>query len=185
MNLFIRFIRIIIHALFRSKIGVFEDSIVTFRVFPHDLDYNLHMTNSRYHSMTDLARVDRLIRSDMNKFLSQNQYGTVLGSSYIRFRRSLPLFQKVTIRTRFLGYDEKWFYIEHYFESKGALVASSIVKAIFTKNGKSIPVVELLKEFAPDADFSKYTNLPQYVHDWVHMECNMKQALAEEYTNDA
>lgn len=185
MNLFIRFIRIMIHSLFRSKVGVFEDSTVTFRVFPHDLDYNFHMTNSRYHSLTDLARVDRLIRTGMNKFLVQNKCGTVLGSSYIRFRRSLSVFQKVTVRTRFLGYDEKWFYIEHYFESKGVLVASSIVKAIFTKNGKPIPAVDFLKEFAPYSDFSDYKKLPTYVHDWVHMEGNMKQALAGEYTNDS
>ena len=185
MNLFIRFIRIVIHALFRAKIPVFGDSTVNFRVFPHDLDYNLHMTNSRYHSMTDLARVDRLIRSGMNKFMVKNKYGTVLGSSYIRFRRSLSAFQKVTVRTRFLGYDEKWFYIEHYFESKGALVASSIVKAIFTKNGRSVPALDLLKEFAHDTDFSEYKKLPPYVHDWIRMEGTMKQALAEEYTNEA
>lgn len=185
MNLFIRFIRIVIHALFRPKIPVFGDSLVTFWVLPHDLDYNLHMTNSRYHSMTDLARVDRLIRSGLNKFMAQNKYGTVLGSSYIRFRRSLSVFQKVTVRTRFLGYDERWFYIEHYFESKGALIASSIVKAIFTKNGKSVPAMDFLKEFAPDSDFSAYKKLPPYVHDWIKMEGTMKQALAEEYTNEA
>ena len=149
MNLLLRFLRIVIQAFFREKVSPFKESTVSFRVFFHDLDYNFHMTNSRYHSMSDLARVDSLMRSGLGRFLAKNGYGTVLGSSYIRFRRSLQLFQKVTVRTRLVGFDTKWFYIEHYFESNGQLIASSIIKGIFIKQGKSVKIEQVLKEFLP------------------------------------
>ncbi|MGN6670342.1 MAG: thioesterase family protein [Candidatus Nucleicultricaceae bacterium] len=185
MNLWLRFIRIFIHAFFRERLKPLQDSKVCFRIYPHDLDYNRHMTNSRYHSLSDLARIDGLIRSGLGKFLVKNGYGTVLGSSYIRFRRGLKLFQKLDLRTRFVGYDDKWFYMEHHFESGDQLIACSIVKATFTKGGKSMRTEDVFKQFIPDHEYKKYATVPSYIHDWIQMEIDLKTALSKEYNNES
>jgi acyl-CoA thioesterase FadM len=178
MNLILRFWRIIIQALFRRHIGVFEDSIVYFRVLPHDLDFNLHMTNSRYLSVMDLARVDRLVRTGLGKLVFQEKWGTVLGASYIRFRKSLNLFQKYAIRTQVIGVDEKWFYIQHLFEVKGQIVAMGFVKALFLKKGKSIPTKNVIMALGDKDDFKAPPKPPLYIKEWIEMEENFKKALA-------
>ncbi|KAB2834441.1 MAG: thioesterase, partial [Caedimonadaceae bacterium] len=136
-------------------------------------------------SMSDLARIDGLIRSGLGKFLVKHRYGTVLGSSYIRFRRSLKVFQKVELKTRFVGYEEKWFYMEHRFESEDNLIACGIVKATFIKSGKSVRTEDVLKEFMKDEEYKKFATVPSYIQDWIQMEADLKTALSKEYKNES
>lgn len=185
MNLLLRFLRVVLHGFFRSKIGIFDDSEVHFHVWPNDLDLNMHMTNSRYLSVTDLARIDRIVRQGIFTHLIKRKLATVLGASYIRFRQSLNMFQRYTIKTRLIGIDEKWFYIEHRFTSKGKLVAFSIVKGLFIENGKSIPTLEAIKHFYPDHEMpKKLPKLPKYVAQWIEMEDTVRYTINKEYKND-
>lgn len=63
MNLIFRLIWMIITASLGSRRDIMGESHMTFRCLPTDLDMNLHMTNSRYHSFMDLSRVDFMIRN--------------------------------------------------------------------------------------------------------------------------
>ena len=55
MNLILRMIKVLVAALFGQRLGVLDSSILTFRVWPNDLDINLHMNNGRYLTIMDLG----------------------------------------------------------------------------------------------------------------------------------
>jgi hypothetical protein len=174
MNLLLRLIRVILHALNRSKLGIFDTSKLTFWVGPFDLDINRHMTNSRYLSLMDLGRTDLLLRSALGKRVWQNKWSAVLGSATVRWRKPLNIFQKFTLHTQLLGWDEKWVYIDQRIIAEGEVVCHALVKGIFVSKTGSIPITEVLK--FTDAEGMPSPTLPESVAHWQAAERNMSEA---------
>lgn len=144
MNLWFRMLRIFVAGLFRSRIGLLSGSGVDFRVLPWDMDINLHMTNARYLSVMDLGRTDLLIRAGLLPTLRRNHWLPVVGHIDIMFRRSLMPFQRFTVNSRLLCWDEKWLYLEQRLESDKGLHSVAIVRALFIdKNGTKVASQEL------------------------------------------
>jgi hypothetical protein len=108
----------------------------------------------------DLGRIDFVLRCGLGKKFLWEKWQPLIGSSVIRFRFSLTAFQKFTLRTRVIGWDEKWFYLEQRIERKNRTVAVAVHKALFRKGRRgNIPTVEVIKtlgienpplEFMPD-----------------------------------
>jgi hypothetical protein len=60
MNLILRMIKVLVAALFGQPLGILDSSVLTFRVWPNDLDINLHMNNGRYLTIMAHRPVDPL-----------------------------------------------------------------------------------------------------------------------------
>jgi hypothetical protein len=41
----------------RSKVDLFETTVVRLRAWPNDLDFNMHVNNGRYLTLADIARM--------------------------------------------------------------------------------------------------------------------------------
>ncbi len=144
MNLWFRFLRVLLLGLRRSRIGLLSGSELRFRVLPTDLDINLHLTNARYLSFMDLGRTDLLIRAGMVKLLWRKGWLPVVGHLDIQFRRSLMPFQRFSLNSRLLCWDEKWLYIEQRVESQAGLHSEAIVQGLFLdKQGNKVPSQQL------------------------------------------
>jgi len=132
MNLILRMIKVLLAALIGRRLDILGPSVLTFRVWPTDLDINLHMNNGRYLTIMDLGRADLMIRCGLGKVILKRRWMPVLGAATIRYRRSLAPFQRFRLHTRILCWDEKWVFIEHRIESlDGRVAAVAIVKGLF------------------------------------------------------
>ena len=100
MNLIFRLIWMLITAKLGARRDIMAESRLTFRCLPSDLEMNMHMTNSRYHSFMDLARVAFMIRSGAWARVRAAGLAPVLGSSSIRFRQPVAPFQKFAVTCR-------------------------------------------------------------------------------------
>ncbi len=101
------------------------------RVLLWDLDFNLHLNNSRYLSYMDYARIRLLGRLGLiNNFFSRKYTGLV-GSIDVTYRRSLDFNVRFTISSRVVCWDEKWFYIEQVFRGPQGLATYALVKQLF------------------------------------------------------
>ncbi|HEX5727441.1 MAG TPA: thioesterase family protein [Longimicrobiaceae bacterium] len=132
MNLVFRLLAVVVGACFRPRLRPLEESVLTFRVLPNDLDANLHMNNGRYLTLMDLGRVDMMLRLGVLRELFRRRWSPVVGSATVRFRRALAPFQRYELRTRILCWDDRWFFMEQRFTRGGELVAVGVVKAVFT-----------------------------------------------------
>jgi acyl-CoA thioesterase FadM len=124
VNVLLRFLFVIFTSPFKSRIGILDESVLSLRVWPNDIDLNFHMNNGRYLSLMDLGRMDLLGRLGFLGEGFRRQWFPMIGEARIRFRRQLRTFERFTLRTRILCWDEKWFYIEHIIEKVGGEVAS-------------------------------------------------------------
>jgi len=162
-----RTLKMLAHARGEKPIGMLDTSSVDMRVWPNDLDINLHVNNGRYLTLMDLGRLDLLMRSGTLNVLFKRKWAPVLGAATVRFKRSMRLFEKFTLKTRVLGWDEKWVYMEHRIETAEHLAVIAIVKALFREKGRSIPSRELAEAFGHQGDSPP---LPDFVEDWKKME---------------
>lgn len=164
MNLIVRFIWMVICAhLARGGDDITGTSVMTFRCWPHDLDINLHMTNSRYNSFMDIGRINFMIRTGGWDKLRKAGMLPVLGSLATRFRRPVNPFQKFTVNTRIVSWDERWLYMEQRIVAGGETASITLCKTLFVQKGRSVPTDELMQFIGYTAPKPEFTAaLAQY-----------------------
>jgi acyl-CoA thioesterase FadM len=167
MNLWFRFVFVLITSLFRRALGPLDESIHAFRVWPHDLDVNGHMNNGRYLTIMDLGRVDLILRTGLGRMAWKHGWSPLVGSATIRFRRSLDPFQRYQLKSRILCWDEKWFFIEQRFERRGELIAAGLVKGLLRGRNGNIPTAEVLRSVGAEMVSPE---MPEAVRLWQRSE---------------
>ena len=111
-------------------LGVLEEDRLRMRVWPNDIDINMHMNNARYLSVMDYARTHLLARTGLLGHILRSRWRPLVGAVWITYRRSLPLFSKFELTSRLVCWDEKWFYIEQTFAGHEGLAAVGWVKGM-------------------------------------------------------
>lgn len=171
MNLLFRLLHLLVFHRTRSRVRPLDEVRTPFRVWPTDLDVNRHMTNGKYLSIMDLARVDLMLRCGLAGAIKRAGIYPVVASQSIRYRRSLRLFARFNVTTRVVGWDEKFIFLVQTFERGGETVASAVVKGIFLgKSGGRVAPMDVLAltDVAESA-----VELPAWVHQWVSSEDEM------------
>jgi acyl-CoA thioesterase FadM len=121
---FVRLFKTLLFSLFKPRIGVFDQARIAMRVWPNDLDLNIHANSGRYLSFMDIGRVDLLVRMRLLRKVVKRRWRPIAGGYLVTYRKSLIPFERFVVKSRVLCWDEKWFYFEHVIvNSKGDLAA--------------------------------------------------------------
>ena len=81
-------------------------------VLPSDLDHMFHMNNSRYLREMDFGRVGMVVERGVYAAVVKCGGTMSLAAHCIRYRRPLTLFQRFTLRTRVLCWEDEAVYVE-------------------------------------------------------------------------
>lgn len=139
MHMILRTLLIFLKKRFLTPIPFDSESTITMRVLPTDLDLLWHVNNGVYFSYMDFGRWDLIFRNGMFDIARKNNMISVVASESMRFRKSLECFDKFTLKTRVIGRDDKYFFINQYFYSdKNELMATGLVKIRFIKKGEGV-----------------------------------------------
>lgn len=150
-----RLLRSLIKARFAPRLHPPEDiSIVVLRVWPHDLDLNLHVNNGRYLTFMDIGRMDLLFRSGLGRRMLREKWQPVLTGVNARYRRSLGAFQRFRLETRIAGWTEHSLFMEHRIiplsgKYKGEVAVTATVRALMLKDGRKVTTAELFSALGP------------------------------------
>jgi acyl-CoA thioesterase FadM len=165
MNLWFRMLWVMLFSRFQSKIDYLAKCNTRFRVWLTDLDVLMHMNNGKYFTLMDLARVSLLIRSGMYKTMNDNDLYPVLSGEIIRFKKSLKPFSAFDIQTQVIGWDEKNFYLEHFFIRENEIYAHAMVRArVLHKQGNKVSPADCLKAAGKDITSPVF---PDYLTEWI------------------
>lgn len=148
MNLYFKFIALLIKRLFKTdKLYLTDNCVSYFRVGVFDLDLNFHMNNGKFLSVMDLGRFDLLLKTGyFYKMFGAGYYPVILSESIV-FQKSLNYFNKYELHTCLESWDANFFYITQKFYYKGEMVASANVRSCFKKRGRKgiVKPVELFE----------------------------------------
>ena len=167
MNLWLRLLKVLLMGFFRPRLGIDGESVLNFRVWPTDLDFNIHMTNSRYLALMDLGRVDLLLRCGMWRGMTRRKLQPVVGGATLRYRRPLLPFRRFSLRTRIVGWDAKWLFMEQVLECQGEMMCRALFKGAFVGADGVVPPRELVQDMG-HAPISPA--LPRWVTELVAAE---------------
>ncbi|KAM4688722.1 protein THEM6 [Discoglossus pictus] len=145
-------------------------------VLPHDLDFLLHMNNSRYLREADFARLSYFTRSGLFGAIHSLSAGMVMAACTVRYRRSLKLFENFEIRTRLLCWDDKAFYVEQRFVApRDEFVCAVLLSRQHIMGNSPDKVVQsMCKRKVESPEF------PEEVVHWISYNDNSSQKLRAE-----
>ena len=167
MNLFFRLLLLLLSMPFKKPLKLLDSSELRFRVFPNDLDIYGHMNNGRYLTLMDLGRMDWIWRTGLARAARKNRWNPLVASSTIRYKKSLTLGKRFTLRTRVIGWDEKWFYIEQVFKKGERPIASATVKGLFRGPHGNVLPAQVLTAIRQEV---RSPELPASVRLWIESE---------------
>jgi acyl-CoA thioesterase FadM len=159
----IRLIRTALTCIGKPRIDVLDTTCIRLRVWPNDLDLNLHVNNGRYLALADIARMHWFVRSGAVGVARGQRAAPIVGDAVAKFRRDLKPFQKFEIHSRMLGWDTRWGFMEHRFVRHGRVLGVVAVRGVFKgPNGPIAPQVFLDALGIPHAA----PELPQWIVEW-------------------
>lgn len=136
-------------------------------VWPWDIDPFLELNNGRILTLMDLGRFGIFQRMGFPKRLKElGWYGTVAGTA-VRYRRRVTVFQRLELRTRILGWDARFIYIEHAFWRGDDCCAHAVVRTAVTSGRGIVPTDELARAFDLPEESPE---LPDWVRAWAAAE---------------
>lgn len=153
MSHYTRFVRIPALALRQylrplPRIGILDKDRLHMRVWPNDIDFNLHMNNACYLSAMDYGRMHLLARTGFLNLLLRNRWEAVVGAVWMTYRRSLPLFARYTLASRLVCWDGRWFYIEQAFTTTAGHAAIGWVKGALRAASRTLDPREVIERIA-------------------------------------
>lgn len=156
MSHFISFVRIPALAIRQHirplpPLRVLEEDQLCLRVWPNDIDFNLHLNNARYLSFMDYGRTHLLARIRLLEHIVRARWTPLVGAVWMTYRRSLPLFARFTLSSRLVCWDERWFYLEQTFTGHDGLAALGWVKGILRGPNGNLDPQAVLNTVAPGA----------------------------------
>ncbi|HJS88081.1 MAG TPA: thioesterase family protein [Acetobacteraceae bacterium] len=147
MNPIVRFIVTLLSASLASRIGVNDVTRARMRVLPNDLDLNLHMTNARYLAILDIAGMEFMIRVGLGRLMVRRGWRPFIGGRMIRHRFGMRLFERFTVSTRVVCWDDKWFYLDQRIETQRGVTAIVLTKGLVrdAARAQTVPPDEILR----------------------------------------
>lgn len=135
----------------KHKLDIFRAVTCHTYASPLEIDMYMHKSNSTYLVDLDLARTDLVLQVFQKLFMKywNNENGEFrrqsihncpyipVGTIQCSFRRELKLFERYTITSSVMAWDDKWLYVLlRFLLSSGKLCAVAVTKYVFKKKGR-------------------------------------------------
>lgn len=141
-------------------LGPFGAHVSTHRCWPWDLDPWVELNNGRTLTLYDLGRLPMALRNGLVGILRDNGWSITVAGNSTRYRRRIRMFQKFTMITRTLGWDERFFYVEQSIWSRGECCNQMLLRGAITSAQGIVPPSELIRA-------GGYHEAPPPLPDWV------------------
>jgi acyl-CoA thioesterase FadM len=116
----------------KPKVDLLAMTSIRLRVWPNDLDVNLHVNNGRYLALADIGRIHWFLHTGLLAVARRQRAFPVIGDAIAKFRRDMRAFQSFELQTRLMGWDQRWGFLEHRFVRGGRVLGVVVVRGAFT-----------------------------------------------------
>lgn len=134
------------------------------RCWPQDIDIFMEMNNGRILTILDLGRTVLAHRVGLIRSLRENRWGMTMAGVSVRYRKRIRPFVKFETRSRCVGWDDKFFYLDQsIWIGEDCAVQALYRSAITDANG----IVRPEKVFEAAGHDLPRPALPDWVQNWV------------------
>jgi acyl-CoA thioesterase FadM len=115
----------------KPQVDLLAMTSIRLRVWPNDLDLNLHVNNGRYLALADIGRIHWFLRTGLLAVARRQGAFPVIGDAIAKFRRDMRAFQSFELQTCLMGWDQRWGFLEHRFVRGGRVLGVVAVRGAF------------------------------------------------------
>ncbi|MCX7646261.1 MAG: acyl-CoA thioesterase [Rhodobacteraceae bacterium] len=147
------------------KVG--ETHVTHLICWPWDIDLWLELNNGRTLTIMDLGRVVLFRRMGViGAMRARGWAGTIAGAS-VRYRRRVRMFDRIEMRSRILGWDDRFTYAEQSLWRDGECCSHALLRMAITGGRGIVPSAELARALGlPEQG----PPLPAWVAAWIAAE---------------
>ena len=159
----VRFLKIIFLCLWRKPYGLLERYDLNFRVLPLvDTDVTRLFTQA-YSAYMGLARWHYVFSSEFKTAALKNRWVPVTTAETIRYVRSIKAFEKVTLQTQLICWDDRRFFLKHSFTVKNEVRATAMVEGLLRGPRGHLNPIEIFKVLGVATPSPQ---MPKEISDW-------------------
>lgn len=131
-----------------------------------DIDLNWHLNNANYLKFMDRGRLEHAVVTGLLKQMLGARCRLVVANTEISYVRELLPYQPFWLRTRLLGWDEKYSYYDQRFEVNNRLHTHALVRCVALHEQNIITP----QAFQDMTGFKRRSPaLPEYIDSWKTM----------------
>ncbi|APX22080.1 MAG: thioeseterase [Rhodobacteraceae bacterium] len=165
---FIRMTKELWRARSQPRLALGETHVSHHVCWPWDLDLWKELNNGRTLTLYDLGRLPLAQRSGLIDVLKRERWGLTMAGVCVRYRRRVRLMERVEMRSRLIGWDRRFLYIEQSMWKAGGECANQAVYrgAVTDRNG----IVTTDRIMAAMGHEATSPELPEWVRLWLEAE---------------
>jgi acyl-CoA thioesterase FadM len=112
--------------------------------WPWDLDPWVELNNGRTLTLYDLGRVPLAVRCGLVAALRARGWGLTVAGASVRFRRRVRAFDRIEMRSAFVGRDARFLYVQQAMFRGGDALSGLLIRAAVTGPGGIVPTDEVM-----------------------------------------
>jgi acyl-CoA thioesterase FadM len=136
--------------------------------WPWDIDPWGELNNGRILTLYDLGRIPLAARTGLVRALRARAWGLTVAGASVRYRRRVRAFDRVEMRSRFVGRDARFLYVEQAMFRAGEALSSLLVRAAVTAPSGIVPTDAVAAALGAGTAWG--TSLPDWVLAWSRAE---------------
>ena len=135
--------------------------------WPWDIDLWGELNNGRTLTLYDLGRVPLAIRCGLVAALRSNRWGLTVAGSSVRYRRRVRAFDRIEMRSAYVGRDPRFLYIEQAMFRRGEALSGALIRSAVTGPDGIVPTDRVVAAMGA-ADWRR--ELPAWIAAWSTAE---------------
>lgn len=144
-----------------------EAHVTNMRALPWDIDPFGDLNNGRIMTLTDVGRIGLAQRMGLIRAMRKNRWGLAMAGSAPHYRRRVTMWEKLAFHSRFVGRDERFFFIEQTLYASGEPAFNVICRTVITSKGKIAPPSDVLAALGHE---NWNPTLPAWVALWAQAD---------------
>jgi len=159
-----RFLKEILKFRNAPALGLLETHVSHHRCWPWDLDPWIELNNGRTLTLYDLGRIPMGMRTGLTSMLRAQGWGITVAGNTTRYRKRIKAFQRFEMRSRCIGWDARFFYIEQAMWLGNDCANHILIRSAITSNTGIVPPARVLDAMGQKQDSPE---LPGWVQAWI------------------
>ncbi len=136
--------------------------------WPWDLDMWRELNNGRTLTLYDLGRIPMAHRAGLIRVLRENRWAMAVAGVSVRYRKRVRGFERLEMRSRLLGWDARFFYLEQgLWNRAGDCAGHALYRMAVTGPGGIVTPGEVTSALGLEPESP---HLPGWVHAWIRAE---------------
>ena len=157
--------------LFRNRnappLGIFDTHVSHHICWPWDLDFWMELNNGRTLTLYDLGRTVLAQRTGLIALIRRERWGLTVAGSSVRYRKRVVAFDRLEMRSRLAGWDDRFLYIEQSMWRQGTCTSHALLRTAVTDRAGLVTTDRLTRALGvtgPSPD------LPGWITAWADAE---------------